>query len=114
MNPYKTLNVTEDASFDDIKRSYKSLAQKHHPDKNGDEETFKQIKEAFEILSDPIRRKQYDETGTTSTEKSIEEKAIDELANLFFHTIYNYDMNNSNLIDVMKNLIEERNRSLVD
>jgi molecular chaperone DnaJ len=62
---YKVLGVTKGASADDIKKSYRKLARKYHPDANkGDsaaEEKFKEISEAYNVLSDDKRRKEYDE-----------------------------------------------------
>ena len=62
---YKTLGVTKSASADEIKKSYRKLARKYHPDANkGDskaEERFKEISEAYNVLSDEKRRKEYDE-----------------------------------------------------
>ncbi|MGH3394401.1 MAG: molecular chaperone DnaJ [Streptosporangiaceae bacterium] len=63
---YKTLGVAKGASADEIKKSYRQLARKYHPDANkGDsksEERFKEISEAYNTLSDEKRRKEYDET----------------------------------------------------
>lgn len=64
---YATLGMTNDASQDDIKKTYKKLALKHHPDKNPEdrqnaEAVFKKITEAYETLSDPAKRKDYDDT----------------------------------------------------
>ncbi|MBA2559086.1 MAG: DnaJ domain-containing protein, partial [Propionibacteriales bacterium] len=62
---YKVLAVSKDASADDIKKSYRKLARANHPDsKHGDsaaEERFKSISEAYSVLSDPEKRKEYDE-----------------------------------------------------
>ena len=63
-NYYDILGVKKNASADDIKRAFRKLAQKHHPDAGGDEETFKNINEAYEVLSDPEKKKQYDRFGT--------------------------------------------------
>lgn len=64
---YKTLNVSRGASTEDIKKAFRKLARKYHPDVNpGDkkaEEKFKEINEAYEVLSDPEKRKQYDTLG---------------------------------------------------
>ena len=60
MNPYTELDVPVDASLETIKQRYRTLAQMHHPDKGGDEELFKRIKLAYEILSDKEKRKRYD------------------------------------------------------
>ena len=64
---YETLGVPKSASADDIKSSFRKLARKHHPDlakdKKAAEEKFKEINEAYEVLSDPEKRKKYDEYG---------------------------------------------------
>ena len=63
---YKTLEVSENASPEEIKKSYRKLARKYHPDINkeaGAEERFKEITAAYEILSDPQKKAQYDQFG---------------------------------------------------
>ena len=64
---YEVLGVNRDASDEDIKKSYRKLAMKHHPDRNPDdpkaEELFKEAKEAYETLSDPQKRAAYDQYG---------------------------------------------------
>ena len=61
---YKILKCDKSDSIDTVRKNYRKLALKYHPDKNPDgEENFKKIAEAYEVLSDPKRRKQYDKTG---------------------------------------------------
>jgi DnaJ-class molecular chaperone len=60
MDHYETLGVQRDATEQDIKKAYRKLASKHHPDKGGDQEQFKRIQGAYEVLSDPDKRAQYD------------------------------------------------------
>lgn len=67
MKYYKILNITKDATQDEIKKSYRKLALQYHPDRNpGDktsEEKFKEISEAYAVLSDQKKRQQYDILG---------------------------------------------------
>ncbi|WMJ82314.1 molecular chaperone DnaJ [Clostridium sp. MB40-C1] len=66
---YEVLGISKGASEDEIKKSYRKLAMKYHPDRNpGDkeaEEKFKDINEAYQVLSDPEKKSQYDRFGTT-------------------------------------------------
>ncbi len=63
---YAALGVERTATADDIKRAYRRLAHQHHPDKaSGDEEKFKKINAAYEVLGDEQKRAQYDRFGNT-------------------------------------------------
>jgi len=63
---YNILGVEKDASDDEIKKAYRKLAHQHHPDKpGGDEKRFKEINEAYQVLSDKEKRSQYDQFGQT-------------------------------------------------
>lgn len=60
---YEILGVEKDASADDIRRAYKKLAMKLHPDRGGSQEKFQELQHAYEILSDDSKRKIYDQYG---------------------------------------------------
>jgi len=62
-NYYETLGVDKTASQDEIKKAYRKLAAKHHPDKGGDTSTFQKISQAYETLSDNQKRSEYDMGG---------------------------------------------------
>ena len=69
LNYYQQLNISQDSSYDQIKKAYRKLALKYHPDKNptsDQQDKFKSISQAYQVLSDPQKREKYDkflETG---------------------------------------------------
>lgn len=72
-DPYSTLGVGKEATPDEVKKAYRNLARKYHPDHNPNdhsaEEKFKEVKKAYDILSDPGKRQQYDSFGFTGDEQ---------------------------------------------
>ena len=78
-NYYEILGVTKKSSSEDIKRAYRSLARKYHPDRNPGnkiaEEKFKDINEAYEVLSDASKRSQYDQFSQAWSKKGSRNKA---------------------------------------
>ena len=75
---YDILGVSRSASAEEIKKAYRRLAKKHHPDVNPGnkqaEEKFKEVTAAFEVLSDPKRRALYDEFGPDALRTGFDEK----------------------------------------
>lgn len=70
-NPYETLGLKKDANAAAIKAAYRKMAKKHHPDvNNGDDTKFKQVNEANEILTDPVKKQNFDTFGTTDPAQS--------------------------------------------
>lgn len=68
---YEILGISKDSTKEDIKKAYRKLVKKYHPDVNkeeGSEEKFKEVQEAYEVLSDDTKRKAYDQYGHAGTE----------------------------------------------
>lgn len=73
MNYYEVLDISRDASEGEVKKAYKRLALKWHPDKNPRNceqagKMFRQVSEAYEVLSDPVKRQNYDQFGSVNGE----------------------------------------------
>lgn len=89
---YLILEIDRTASYLEIKRAYLKLCKKFHPDKGGNTDDFHLLKNAFEILSDPIKREKYDKTGEFSNteEFEIEEKAKGIFITSFLEAVNQY------------------------
>lgn len=84
---YEVLGVEKDATEKDIKKAYRKLAVKHHPDKGGDEHFFKEVNAAYEILGDEKKRELYDKYGLEGVENEGGPGGAgggDDLFNMFF------------------------------
>ncbi|GAV81396.1 DnaJ domain-containing protein/DnaJ_CXXCXGXG domain-containing protein/DnaJ_C domain-containing protein [Cephalotus follicularis] len=68
---YEILGVSKNASQDDLKKAYKKAAIKNHPDKGGDPEKFKELAQAYEVLSDPEKREIYDQYGEDALKEGM-------------------------------------------
>jgi molecular chaperone DnaJ len=97
---YKTLGVEKKASADEIKKAYRKLARRYHPDRNPDdkqaEERFKEISQAYDVLGDPEKRKQYD-SGTGQF-------AAGGAGGPGFGGFGNFDFDASSMGDILSNL----------
>lgn len=84
---YEILGLSSNASFEDIKMSYRKLAMKYHPDRNPNnkeaEDKFKEIKEAYENLSDPIKRKNYDKYGSVNYNDNLNNNFNETFSDIF-------------------------------
>ena len=67
IDPYETLGIARDADAAQVKTAYRKRAKNAHPDTGGDVEAFARLKTSYELLSDPVRRKVFDETGYDPT-----------------------------------------------
>jgi molecular chaperone DnaJ len=65
---YAILGVSKNASPEEIKKAFRRLAHEHHPDKGGDAQKFKDVNEAYQVLGDDAKRKQYDQFGSAAFE----------------------------------------------
>lgn len=89
-NPYKVLGVSKNASQQEIKKAYRALAQQTHPDKNPDdptaEEKFKEISSAYDLLSDPEKKAEYDQLGSVGGQnfnQYYRDTSIEDILNRF-------------------------------
>jgi curved DNA-binding protein CbpA len=102
MTLYEILGLTPEATPKQIKSAWRVLAQKHHPDKQGDPEAFKAIQTAYDVLSDPERRAQYDATGETKEAPTLRYKALTLLPGLVEQVIKQNDADTEDLIEAAR------------
>ena len=102
MNPYIELDIPIDATDEEIKIRFRSLAQVHHPDKGGDEQIFVRIKLAYEILIDPIRRKEFDLLGESSEDLSLRNAALEHISQMVSRLVPNLNPETDDLIVQMQ------------
>ena len=81
---YDLLGVNKDASTDDIKKAYKKNALKHHPDRGGDENKFKELSKAYEVLVDDNKRQMYDQMGEEGLSNNMNFQSPDDIFSMFF------------------------------
>lgn len=106
MDLYSELGVSKDASPEEIKKSYRKLAQQNHPDKGGDSEKMQSIQKAYDVLSDAKKRDHYDQTGSAEGPADVRSMAIAYLTGLFLELLQG-DMR-GNVIDNAMGEVQER------
>lgn len=107
-NLYEILNVESGASDEEIKKAYRKKAQAHHPDKEGgDEELFKEIQKAYEILSDANKRKHYDETGEESKD-NLNNDVIESLIGIVLNVVKSHDVKHNNILSIATKLVHQQ------
>jgi DnaJ-class molecular chaperone len=99
---YDDLGLLPDCTPAEIKHQYRLLAHQHHPDRGGDEEKFKRIKFAYEILSDPVKRAHYDSTGENYDQVNVDNEVIIRLSNMISQFTQQINPDFDDLIVTMK------------
>jgi DnaJ family protein A protein 2 len=97
---YKILNIEQNADIYTIKKQYRILSLKHHPDRGGDAESFKEINEAYEILSDSESKYKYDNENKLRFDKENSTNLEENFFNMFF----NGQQNNINLHNILQQI----------
>src|ERR1700744_4857199 len=95
---YEGLGPPGDAAPEDIKQAYRRKSMQHHPDRGGDASTQQALNAAFDVLSDPERRAQYDATGD---DRSVDEEAAQVLTTIFNRAL-DSDSPTINLVGAMR------------
>lgn len=96
-NLYETLFLDRTATSEQIRQAYRKLVQKEHPDKGGSAESFKTIKEAYEVLIDTERRKFYDQTGLLFPEQEEDSAWLKILGNFIVSAMDGLDVREHNI-----------------
>lgn len=111
-NPYEVLGIGEDATPAEIKRAYRRLVKKTHPDSGGSTEEFRRVNEAYLILSDPEKRDYYDKTGDVKDDGP--DRSVEIIVELF-NTMLEQDIPlHVDYIQLLKETLKETIKKLKD
>ena len=87
MNPYEILEVDKSATEIEIKQAYRRKSRECHPDRGGSDEAMQEVNRAYEVLSDPEKRAEYDQTGAVSNEPPIEARATQIIIQVYMEAL---------------------------
>lgn len=104
---YQILGLLPNCSFEEIKQQFRTLARIHHPDLGGDEEEFKKIRFAYEVLNDAASRAEYDKSGTVKKSDDIRNLAKENLVVIFFNLLPQIDPNQHNILEIIRGEIDK-------
>lgn len=111
-NYYEILGVSKDATEQEIKKAYRTLAKEHHPDTGGEEARFKEIQQAYDVLSDSEKRARYDAGEEVEQPQNTRETQ----ARMFLYTLFEQCIDkygvSKNPFKVMKESVHENIRNL--
>lgn len=104
MNLYDELDVSKDATEEEIKKAFKKKANKTHPDKEGgSSEKFQIVQKAYSVLSNQESRKRYDETGSDKIRENTASLAMQELAGIFLEIVdSDIDLTKTNIVEIIR------------
>ena len=105
---YEILGVEKESTEKEIKKAYRDLSKIHHPDKGGDKEKFAKISEAYNVLSDSTKRKQYDDSGFVSNVQN-NAAVLTSLVKQYYIPLV-YENHNRTHVNIIGKFVEELNR----
>lgn len=110
MDLYEILGVKKGVTQKQLKKAYYTKSMVHHPDKGGDPEMFKQLVIAYNILSDPEKKKRYDDgepaDSIARATMTFDQEVITSLCGMFVQVVANGDVKRRDLVNVMKSMLE--------
>lgn len=104
MDYYSLLGVNKNASLEEIKKAYRQKAKEHHPDRGGNAETFKKINEAYDILGNEEKRRQYDNPSSNAFNFRFEDNIQDIFETMFRHSSTKFRQHINDNITVVANI----------
>ena len=116
MNPYKILEVDKSTTDREIKQAYRRKSRECHPDRGGSDEAMQEVNRAYEVLSDPEKRAEYDQTGTVSNNPPIEARATQIIIQVYMEVLQQtqYDQGVNYDQTVKEAISQKLNKATID